>query len=56
MSATMKGACIMTNQVDETKLCNQCSNEAMPGEEFCWECIIEDAITMGVIDKDLNYL
>ena len=56
MSARMKGEIIMTNHIDETKLCNQCSNEAMPGEEFCWECIIEDAITMGVIDKDLNYL
>lgn len=46
----------MKNNINETKPCNQCGKESMPGEEFCWECIIEDAITMGVIDEELNYL
>lgn len=38
------------------KPCQQCGKEVMPGEDFCWECIIEDAITMGIINNqnDIN--
>lgn len=46
----------MKDKIEETKVCSQCGKEAMPNEEFCWECVVDDAITMGVIDKDLNYL
>lgn len=38
----------------ENKLCIQCSKTVLEGEDFCWECIIDDAITMGVIQNDIH--
>ena len=35
---------------EEVKVCIQCDKPVMPGEEYCEECIIEDAKTMGVIE------
>lgn len=32
------------------KTCLQCGEPVMPGEEYCEECIIEDAKAMGVYE------
>lgn len=37
---------------DTKKVCLQCSKPVMPGEEYCEECIIEDAKTMGVLEDE----
>lgn len=37
--------------MEENKTCLQCGKEVVPGEEYCLDCIIEDAITMGVIEE-----
>lgn len=34
------------------KKCIQCDKPVMPGEEYCEECIIEDAKTMGVLEDE----
>lgn len=44
---TYDGGKIMS---EENKVCIQCGQPVMSGEEYCKECIIEDAKTMGVIE------